>query len=141
MGSLLPQKALPMEWVMQALQKRRLYFIDSRTTSNSVAWKTAQHYNIPSLKRDIFLDHTPTPEFIHKQFSKLLRLAKHKGYAVAIAHPYPETIQYLKQQLPLLAQQNITLVSASELVFDHSPNLVTPKYTNNVTHVTETLLK
>jgi polysaccharide deacetylase 2 family uncharacterized protein YibQ len=141
MGSLLTQKALPMEWVMQALQKRRLYFIDSRTTSNSVAWKTAQTYNIPSLKRDIFLDHTPTPEFIDKQFSKLINLAKHKGYAVAIAHPYPETIRYLKQQLPLLAKQNIALVSASELVFDHSPNLMPPKYTNNVTQITETLLK
>lgn len=128
MGSLLTQKALPMEWVMQALKKRKLYFIDSRTTSQSVAWETAQAFNIPSLSRDVFLDHTPTTEFIDKQFKQLTTIAKRKGYAIGIAHPYPETIQYLKKQLPTLKQQNITLVPASELVFTYSPNLVSPKY-------------
>jgi polysaccharide deacetylase 2 family uncharacterized protein YibQ len=129
MGSLLTQKTQPMEWVMQALQKRKLYFIDSRTTSDSVAWKTAQAFNIPSLSRDVFLDHTPTTEFIDQQFKQLTAIAKRKGYAVGIAHPYPETIQYLKEQLPLLKQQNIALVPASELVFGHSPNLVSLKHT------------
>ncbi len=141
MGSLLTQKSLPMEWVMQALHARRLYFIDSRTTSQSVAWQTAQSFNIPSLKRDIFLDHTPTTDFINEQFNKLMAIAKRKGYAVAIAHPYPETINYLKQQLPKLKEQNIELVSASALVFDHSPNLMSPKYTKSVTQISKILLK
>jgi uncharacterized protein len=140
MGSLLTQKALPMEWVMQALQKRQLYFIDSRTTSNSIAWQTAQAFNIPSLKRDVFLDHTPTSEMIGEQFDKLITIAKEKGYAVAIAHPYPETIAYLKQQLPNLAQHNIDLVSASQLVNRYSPNIMSSKhtkYTQNVIRVTK----
>lgn len=141
MGSLLTQKSLPMEWVMQALQKRQLYFIDSRTTSNSIAWKTAQAFNIPSLKRDIFLDHTPTPEFIAQQFSKLTSIAKRRGYAVAIAHPYPETIRYLQQQLPKLEKQNISLVSASELVWNHSPNVMGAKHAKNVMPITKTRLK
>jgi polysaccharide deacetylase 2 family uncharacterized protein YibQ len=139
MGSLLTQKALPMEWVMQALKQRQLYFIDSRTTSNSVAWSIAQNFNIPSLKRDIFLDNTPTIEAIDKQFKQLTALAKRRGYAVAIAHPYPETIRYLQQQLPILAQQNISLVSASELVQRHSPNILPLKNTKNVTQLTKTL--
>jgi len=123
MGSLLTQKALPMGWVMESLRKRQLYFIDSRTTSNSVAWKVAQDANIPSLKRDIFLDHKPTPDFIDQQFKKLTKLAKNRGYAVAIAHPHPETIHYLQQHLPSLTSQGIRLVAASELVKAHSPNL------------------
>jgi polysaccharide deacetylase 2 family uncharacterized protein YibQ len=129
MGSLLTQKALPMEWVMQALKQRQLYFIDSRTTSNSVAWSIAQHFNIPSLERDIFLDNTPTTESIDKQFKQLTALAKRRGYAVAIAHPLPETIRYLQQHLPSLAQQNISLVSASELVHRYSPNILAPTST------------
>ncbi len=140
MGSLLTQKALPMEWLMQALGKRQLYFIDSRTTSNSVAWKTAQAFNIPSLKRDVFLDHQQTEAFIQEQFNRLVYIAKNKGYAVAIAHPYPETIRFLKQALPKLALQNIELVSASELVLSHSPNLMTQKYTKNVTQITNSQL-
>ena len=141
MGSLLTQKALPMEWVMQALQKRSLYFIDSRTTPESIAWETAQAFNIPSLQRDVFLDHTPTTEFISQQFNKLTQIAKRKGYAIGIGHPYPKTIDYLKQQLPQLKQQNIELVPASTLVFDHSPNLMSPKKTKSVAQFTKNNLQ
>ena len=122
MGSLLTQKRLPMEWIMQALSKRGLYFIDSRTTSQSVAWQTAQQHNVPSLKRDIFLDHERNAQFIDEQFSKLIAVAKRRGYAIAIAHPYPETIQYLKENLSKLSEQGIELVPASHLVNIHSPN-------------------
>ena len=36
--------------------------------------------------------------------------------AIAIAHPYPETLAYLKKALPTLAEQGIRLVPISELV-------------------------
>lgn len=124
MGSLLTQKSLPMEWLMQALQARGLYFIDSRTTANSIAWSIAQEFNIPSLKRDIFLDHEPTSKFIDQQFKKLTAIAKKRGYAVAIAHPYKETITYLERHLPNLAQKNIDLVTISSLLSDHSRHIV-----------------
>jgi polysaccharide deacetylase 2 family uncharacterized protein YibQ len=138
MGSLLTQKSLPMEWVMHALKQRQLYFIDSRTTSNSVAWSVAQNLHIPSLKRDIFLDNIPTAESIDKQFKQLIALAKRRGYAVAIAHPYPETIRYLQQHLPILAQQNINLVFVSALVQLHSPNILSLKNTKSVKPLTKT---
>ncbi|MEO0442840.1 MAG: divergent polysaccharide deacetylase family protein [Pseudomonadota bacterium] len=122
MGSLLTQKRLPMKWTMETLDARGLYFIDSRTTSHSVAWLTAQHNNVPSLKRDIFLDHKRETKFIAGQFEQLVRLAKRKGYAIAIAHPYPETLSYLQQHIHRLADEGITLVSASSLVNKYSPN-------------------
>ena len=122
MGSLLTQKRLPMEWIMQTLGARGLYFIDSRTTSQSVAWITAQQNNIPSLKRDVFLDHERETQFIAHQFTQLLRVAKRRGYAVAIAHPYPETLSYLQQHIHRLADEGITLVPASHLVNKYSPN-------------------
>lgn len=123
MGSLLTQKHLPMEWTMQRLSERGLYFIDSRTTSQSIAWRTAQISNVPSLKRDVFLDNERDPQSIDHQFMLLIQKAKRKGYAIAIAHPYPETINYLKQNLGKLAASGIELVPASTLVHRHSPNL------------------
>ena len=122
MGSLLTQKRIPMEWTMQALSRKGLYFIDSRTTSHSIAWKTAQYYNVPSLKRDVFLDHERNTGFITQQFSKLISVAKRRGYAIAIAHPYPETIDYLSQNIATLKEQGIHLVPASHLVNLYSPN-------------------
>ncbi len=141
MGSLLTQKHQPMTWVMQALQKRSLYFIDSRTTASSIAWKVAQDFNIPSLQRDVFLDNTPQEADIDQQFKQLIAIARRRGYAIAIGHPYPETINYLAKILPTLKQQDIELVPASELVKNYSPNLLTQKvdllFEKNVSNVTK----
>ncbi len=122
MGSLLTQKRLPMEWTMKTLSERGLYFIDSRTTPQSIAWQTAQQHNVPSLKRDIFLDHERDPAFIDEQFAQFIAVAKRRGYAIAIAHPYPETLDYLQKNISRLASQGIQLTSASKLVNSHSPN-------------------
>lgn len=122
MGSRLTQKRLPMEWTMRTLNEHGLYFVDSRTTSQSIAWRTAQQKNVPSLKRDIFLDHEREPEAIHRQFNRFISIAKRKGHAIAIAHPYPETLDYLMQNLPRLTAEGIKLVSASSLVYRYSPN-------------------
>jgi len=116
MGSLLTQQPVPMQWLMSQLEKRNLYFIDSRTTANSIAWETAQQYQIPTLKRDVFLDNNKDYAAINQQFKRLISIAKRKGSAVAIAHPYPETILYLKSRLPQLSQENIRVVSASALL-------------------------
>ena len=53
---------------------------------------------------------------------KLIAVAKHRGYAIAIAHPYPETIRYLQNNLETLAKQGIQLVPTSQLVNAYSPN-------------------
>jgi polysaccharide deacetylase 2 family uncharacterized protein YibQ len=137
MGSLLTQKSQPMSWVMQALKQRQLYFIDSRTSAKSIAWNVAQQYDIPSLKRDVFLDHEPNEAFIDKQFKLLIATAKRQGYAVAIAHPYPETVEYLSRNLATLDNAGISLVSASELVKRFSPHTMPSEITRNVTTVTQ----
>jgi len=138
MGSLLTQKSQPMSWVMQSLKQSQLYFIDSRTSAQSVAWDIAQQYGIPSLKRDVFLDHEPNEAFIDKQFKLLISTAKHQGYAVAIAHPYPETVAYLSLNLSRLHDAGISLVPASELAKRFSPNQLSPKITKSVRDVTQT---
>jgi polysaccharide deacetylase 2 family uncharacterized protein YibQ len=122
MGSLLTQMQRPMEWTMKTLKANGLFFIDSRTTPASVAWKTAQKYNIASLKRDVFLDHQRDSIFIAEQFERFISIAKRNGYAIAIAHPYPETTKYLIDNIHRLEAHGIRLRSASELVNHYSPN-------------------
>jgi len=124
MGSLLTQTQRPMDWTMKTLKANGLFFIDSRTTAASVAWETAQRYDIASLERDVFLDHERDSLFIEEQFERFITIAKRNGYAIAIAHPYPETIQYLIDNLHRLQAHGIRLVPASELVNHYSPNRV-----------------
>jgi polysaccharide deacetylase 2 family uncharacterized protein YibQ len=116
MGSRLTQLSLPMSITMEFLSEQGLFFVDSRTTRYSKAEIIAKKNGVLSTKRNVFIDHTPNPEQIDKQFHRLLSLSKKYGYAVGIAHPYPQTLEYLKVHLDTLQQHGIQLVKLSDLL-------------------------
>jgi len=116
MGSLLTRDRTRMNWLMTEIQSRPLYFLDSRTTAETVAAQVAVEHHIPTLNRDVFLDNDPSPAAIHAQFIELIRIARDKGSAVAIGHPYPTTLGYLETVLPQLDSLGIQLVTPSGLL-------------------------
>lgn len=116
MGSLLTENPEQMDWLMTALSALPLYFIDSRTSRETVAHQTARKHRIGSLERDVFLDNDTRYEAIDYQFNRLLKLARRNGSALAIGHPYPSTLDYLEKALPELESRGIHLVSPSQLL-------------------------
>jgi len=117
MGSLLTQHPGHMDWLMSALAgEGGLYFIDSRTTTKSVASLFAKKYAVPHLDRDIFLDPDFRPETIRREFTRFINKVNQTGYAIAIAHPHPRTIQFIKDHIDELEGQGIKLVPVSELI-------------------------
>lgn len=115
MGSALTQRRVEMSWVMEEIYHYPLYFVDSRTIASSVAIDTAQKNHIPSLSRDVFLDHWQTRKSIHNQFNRLIDVAKKKGTAIAIGHPHKVTTDYLEWALPKLDQEGIRIATVSAL--------------------------
>jgi polysaccharide deacetylase 2 family uncharacterized protein YibQ len=95
MGSTLTEHIKPMQWTMDVLYKQGLYFLDSRTTVQTIAESTAKMSGIPVLRRHIFLDNIRTNVAMEKQFQRAIHIGKNNGSVVIIAHPYPETIQFL----------------------------------------------
>ena len=122
-GSLLTQSRESMQWLSEALAERELFFVDSRTTAQSVAKEEAQRVNIPFNERDVFLDNERDLPAIDSQLDKLVAIALKHGEAVAIGHPYPETLQALKARLPLLAAQGVEVVGIELLLNRHRPVL------------------
>ncbi|GIU53949.1 MULTISPECIES: divergent polysaccharide deacetylase family protein [Shewanella] len=116
MGSLLTQLDNPMNWLMESLKKKDLYFVDSVTTRFSKASDKAQQYGVPLLRREIFLDNDVSEHALEKQFSQIIRKAKTDGNIVVIAHPYPETVRFLNQNLHRLEAKGINLVHTSKLL-------------------------
>ncbi|MDO8273194.1 MAG: divergent polysaccharide deacetylase family protein [Gammaproteobacteria bacterium] len=116
MGSALTGMQTQMQWVMEVLKERGLYFVDSFTTAQSVAGATAREQEIPTTTRNVFLDNETTAEDIDREFQRLLQTAREKGSAVGIGHPYEETLDYLEKALPALAQENIELISVSAMI-------------------------
>jgi len=118
MGSLLTRHPGHMAWLMATMRKEypSLLFVDSRTSTRTVAQKVAAEYGIPNARRNVFLDDDPDPRVIRAQFRRLVRLAQRHGSAIAIGHPHPSTLAVLREQLPTLAEAGITLVPVSQLI-------------------------
>jgi len=116
MGSQLTQEAEPMQWLMEELDRRRLFFVDSRTSVNTKALDIAHKYQVPSLKRDVFLDDLNETRAIEYQLNRALQFARQRGSAVAIGHPYPTTLGVLEAMQPLLEKQEVRLVYVSQLL-------------------------
>lgn len=116
MGSYLTQQPRQMAWLMDEMQNRHIFFVDSRTTPDSVASRVAQQKHVRESSRDIFLDNDPTFFEIDRSFRELIRIARKTGSAIAIGHPYSNTLAYLEMALPMLDDIGISLVPASELL-------------------------
>lgn len=116
MGSLYTSLPQQMDWTMQVIAERGLYFIDSKTTARSAVLRATSAHRIKSRSRDIFLDNDKSHAALDKQFTQLIKLAKQQGSAIAIGHPYPETYRYLRRNLARLAAAGIELVPASQLL-------------------------
>ena len=102
--------------VLEQLKNRGLYFIDSRTTAQSVAFAEAQSMGIPSAFRNVFLDSEIDEDFIRNQLLSLFRFAQQNGLAVGICHPSPETLRVLRDYVHLADDYNLEMVFASEVV-------------------------
>ena len=116
-GSLLTQHPGHMHWLMQEIGARDdLFFVDSYTTAGSVALKLAREAGIAAVRRDVFLDPDREPDTVAREFSRLKQMAREKGMAVGIGHPYPATLALLERELPRLAGEGIELVGIGEYI-------------------------
>lgn len=115
MGSKLTTSAHQMRQIFTILKKHDLFFVDSRTSSQSRCRASAQLLQLPFAERDVFLDHEQTPQFVRQQIGLLIRRAKKQGYAIAIGHPHKVTLTVLREMLPEL-QKNVSLSYVSQVV-------------------------
>ncbi len=116
MGSKITADSQLMNIILERLKDRDLFFIDSRTTSSSVAYTIAQSLNIPSAYRHVFLDGELNESYIKGQLIELFRLAQKNGFALGICHPTKETLKVLKESFHLVDEYGLQPVLASQIV-------------------------
>ena len=114
MGSVLTADHIAMKSVMEVVQQRGLYFIDSLTNPMSVAEKEALQAGILTDRRDVFLDNDRSLEGLFKQFQRAIDIAERNGSAILIGHPYPETLDFLEVVLPELIASNEVIITRAD---------------------------
>jgi polysaccharide deacetylase 2 family uncharacterized protein YibQ len=124
MGSALTRESLAMRWTMEWMDRNGdLYFVDSLTSSESVALSTAHDAGLLAIARDVFLDPTPDTVTIRRQFQRLIAIARERGTGLAIGHPYPQTLSVLRRVLLKPSHYGVELVPVHELIARRSRTL------------------
>ncbi len=117
MGSKATEDEKVMKIVLGAVKKKGLFFVDSKTSRNSVAFPLAQKLGVKAGKRQIFLDNRNDADYIKKQLYSLAEIALKEGQAIGIGHvTHSATLPAIKDFLPYLQRKEIELVYVSELV-------------------------
>lgn len=116
MGSRMTAQREPMAWLMGELQRRHLFYVDSRTSAATVAASQAQAISLAQVSRDVFLDNVNTPDAITAQLQQGIALARRQGSAVLIGHPYPATLAVLEREIPRLKHQGIALIRLEQMI-------------------------
>jgi len=115
MGSKMTTVSAQIYQIFSVLKKRHLFFIDSRTTKETLCKSSARLFKLPFAERDIFLDNIQEAGAIRKQIEKLIFIANNHGEAIGIAHPHIVTYEVLRQEIPRI-EKKLELVPASKLV-------------------------
>ncbi|MEJ2200890.1 MAG: divergent polysaccharide deacetylase family protein, partial [Desulfuromonadaceae bacterium] len=116
MGSAFTEDRQQMSLVMQELRDAGMFFVDSRTSSRSLAVEIARATGVPTASRDVFLDNVQQVDSIARELHRLVRLALRHGQAVGICHPYPQTLKALQREADYIRSQGVQVVFASQLV-------------------------
>ena len=116
MGSRATTDPMVMETVLDLINKKELFFIDSRTSPETIALKLAREMGIPSARRDVFLDNIPTPSAIDARTDELLDLVEKRGWAIGIGHANIETANALERMALKASQRNIQWISLESLI-------------------------
>ncbi|WP_416826332.1 divergent polysaccharide deacetylase family protein [Helicobacter ganmani] len=123
-GSKFTQDLDSMTLLLETLNKNKISFLDSKTAPNT---KTSVFYSTHSigqlnpcqsnyLERDVFLDNELNISKITQNLIQAVKIAKTKGYAIAIGHPHKETLLALKNAENYLSKSGVELVYVNEII-------------------------
>ena len=101
-GSKATENKRVMNVVGSVLKKYGKYFVDSRTTPESIAESMMMSLGVHTTNRDVFLDNEADSYLINKQLDQLISTAQHKGSAIGVGHARPMTLQVLQKRIPEL---------------------------------------
>ncbi|MGN0737358.1 divergent polysaccharide deacetylase family protein [Treponema porcinum] len=116
-GSLICEDEVKIGTVLQVCSNMGLYFVDSRTTSQTRVPQAAMSLGLSYYERNVFIDNTKNRADIISEIMKGVSIANKNGTAIMIGHVWSTDVlpEILSELYPLLSGKGyvFTTVSAS----------------------------
>jgi polysaccharide deacetylase 2 family uncharacterized protein YibQ len=117
MGSKGTQERDVLEPLLRKLKQQNLFFLDSRTSPDTIAASIAKELGVPYMDRDVFLDNSKDPVAIRKALAEGLAIADKKGYAIMIGHVWTaELAQVLLEEYRPLIDMGYSFDTLASLI-------------------------
>jgi polysaccharide deacetylase 2 family uncharacterized protein YibQ len=116
MGSAVTADRATMEATIRVLEEKGLFFLDSRTSADSVGYQVAREAGVATARRDLFLDEVDERGAILAAIDELVARARERGAAIGIAHPRRATLAAFEERIPQLAAEGVEIVPVSYLL-------------------------
>jgi len=116
MGSKATEDMRVMKQVVREVKRMGMFFVDSRTSSRSIAYTVARYNGVRAARSDMFLDSENDPVSIERSLWRLAEKAAEKGRAIGIGHNRPNTLEVLRRVLPRLEKRGFNFVYVSEML-------------------------
>ncbi|MBO7484443.1 MAG: divergent polysaccharide deacetylase family protein [Spirochaetaceae bacterium] len=115
-GSLITENADIMKAVLEICAQKDIYFLDSRTTSNSMVKTAAQNLSVKIWERSVFLDNSQNKDDITQSVRYGMELAERNGIAIMIGHVWSDNLaQTLLDLYPDMVLQGFEITTLSQL--------------------------
>lgn len=105
-----------MTTILTELKKRRLFFLDSYTTRESVVPAVGRSIGLPILARGVFLDNDDSRPAIRAQLKELRKVAREKGNAIAIGHYRANTLAVLEKEIPQFEKEGFEIITLKKML-------------------------
>jgi uncharacterized protein len=115
MGSKFMMDEQKLSLIFKELKKGNMFFVDSRTSADTKTFPAAKKTGLTVAQRKIFIDNNRNYNEI---YNNLINIAKSDDISpmIIIGHPYPETIQALKDTTKILREKGVSIVSLSQIM-------------------------
>ena len=121
-GSMATSDLRVMNLVAEVLKEENKFFVDSRTTPETVAQEVMRLWRVPFAQRNVFLDNDLEEEKILVQLEYLAEIAERDGYAIGIGHVKSSTLEVLKTKIPDLINEGFVFENVSKIIALDSVN-------------------
>lgn len=116
MGTLATRDQALMDMVAAETRRHNMLFLDSMVVPHSYGLPSALQAGVPAAANDFFLDPIMGSASVLEQLDRVEHAARHRGYAIAIGHPHPKTIEGLEAWLPTVARKGLVMWPLSAAV-------------------------
>jgi polysaccharide deacetylase 2 family uncharacterized protein YibQ len=116
MGSRLMEDPEKLKVVFSELKRRGFFFLDSRTTPQTIGLQVAQSVGLRAMERSLFIDHSSNEEKIKQKIEQLIQVSLSNGKAIGIGHPHRSTLKSLKEMIPKMKEKGIEIVPLSSVM-------------------------